>query len=277
MKEIEMRIHPNPSHSDYVSYIKRDVLFPQILPRDMIIVYVEIDVAVETITTNAEPNVFDPINCEQQLVDDYQRLFREELLTDFTIEVGGKELRVHKAVLAARSPVFLAMLSHTDTNEAKTGVLTISDMDYDVAHEMVSYIYCGKTSKDISEIATDLLIAADKYRLEELKSHCEKYLAENLAPENACTLLILGDVYGAPRLRARAVHFILRHPKQITSTSGWEEMLKRHPTLVTDVVNQFDKTSGIAAGISVTAGGPPLEVPGGPASVPAVVPPPAGL
>ena len=46
-----MRIHPNPSHSDYVSYIKRDVLFPQIQPHDSITVFVEIDVAVETITT----------------------------------------------------------------------------------------------------------------------------------------------------------------------------------------------------------------------------------
>lgn len=54
MKEIEMRIHPNPSHSDYVSYIKRDVLFPQILPNDSIIVNVEIDVAVETVTTTLE-------------------------------------------------------------------------------------------------------------------------------------------------------------------------------------------------------------------------------
>jgi hypothetical protein len=47
-KDIEMRIHPNPSHSDYVSYIKRDVLFPQISPADSITVFVEIDVAVET-------------------------------------------------------------------------------------------------------------------------------------------------------------------------------------------------------------------------------------
>lgn len=49
-----MRIHPNPSHSDYVSYIKRDVLFPQISPADSITVFVEIDVAVETITTSAD-------------------------------------------------------------------------------------------------------------------------------------------------------------------------------------------------------------------------------
>lgn len=57
-KDIEMRIHPNPSHSDYVSYIKRDVLFPQISPADSITVFVEIDVATETITTSSEDQNF---------------------------------------------------------------------------------------------------------------------------------------------------------------------------------------------------------------------------
>lgn len=52
-----MRIHPNPSHSDYVSYIKRDVLFPQISPADSITVFVEIDVAVETITTTMDDSI----------------------------------------------------------------------------------------------------------------------------------------------------------------------------------------------------------------------------
>jgi hypothetical protein len=52
-----MRVHPNPSHSDYVSYIKRDVLFPQISPTDSITVIVEIDVAFEAITISLD----DPI------------------------------------------------------------------------------------------------------------------------------------------------------------------------------------------------------------------------
>ncbi|CAB3408170.1 unnamed protein product [Caenorhabditis bovis] len=241
-KDIEMRIHPNPSHSDYVSYIKRDVLFPQILPRDMIIVNVEIDVAVETITTTNEPIVFDTPDSGQTLAQDYQRLFNEDVLTDFTIRVGGREIRAHKAILAARSPVFGAMLTHTDTNEAKTSVLEINDMEYDVAHEMIYYIYCGKCQKDISDIATDLLIAADKYRLEELKTHCEKFLVENLTIENACTLLILGDLYMASRLRQRAVQ----------------------------------STAGVTSSVTTLTGGPAIEIPGVPGSG-VVVQPPSGL
>ncbi|CAJ0943960.1 unnamed protein product, partial [Mesorhabditis belari] len=238
-KEIEMRIHPNPSHSDYVSYIKRDVLFPQILPRDLIIVQVEIDVAVETITTTTEQLV--AVNCEQQLVDDYMRIFRDDVLTDFSIRVGGREVRAHRAILAARSPVFSAMLMHTDTNESKNSEMTIPDLDYEVVVEMLNYIYGGRCGKDINHIASDLLIAADKYRLEELKAHCEKTLMEQLSIENVCEMLILGDMYGAPRLRKRAVQFILQRPKHITNTQGWDAILKDHPQLVTDIVNQFDK------------------------------------
>ncbi|CAI5437713.1 unnamed protein product [Caenorhabditis angaria] len=273
-KDIEMRIHPNPSHSDYVSYIKRDVLFPQILPRDLIIVNVEIDVAVETITTTAEPIMFESTNCEQQLVEDYQRMFRDNMLTDFLIRVGNREIRTHKAILAARSPVFEAMLKHADTEESKTGILNITDMDYDVIHEMIYYIYCGRCQKDISDVATDLLIAADKYRLEELKTHCEKFLVENLTIENACTLLILGDLYMAPRLRQRAVQYILQRPKNVTHTPGWENIIKQHPDLITDIFNQFDKQSSTGVSSSVTTiSGASLDIPG----VPGGAPPPTGL
>ncbi|CAL2029195.1 unnamed protein product [Caenorhabditis brenneri] len=256
-KDIEMRIHPNPSHSDYVSYIKRDVLFPQIMPRDMIIVNVEIDVAVETITTTNEPIQFEPVNTEQQLIEDYQRLFLQELLTDFTINVNGRIIKAHKAVLAARSPVFYAMLTHHDTDEAKSSVMYINDMDYDVIYEMVYYIYCGRCQKDITDMATALLIAADKYRLEELKSHCEKYLVENINVDNACSLLIIGDLYTAPKLRRRAVQvihksysknlinshvqFILARPKNVTGTSGWDDILKGHPNLITDIFSQIER------------------------------------
>lgn len=242
-KDIEMRIHPNPSHSDYVSYIKRDVLFPQILPRDLIVVQVEIDVAVETITTNTEQHSV--VNMEQQLFDDYLKIFRDELLTDFVIKVSGREVRAHRAILAARSPVFCAMLTHDQTNEAKTAILEIPDLEYDVVVEMLNYIYCGRCSKDINHIASDLLIAADKYRLDELKTHCEKTLVEQIQIDNACEMLILGDMYGAKWLRKRAVQYILHRPKQITSTIGWEAVLRQHPQLVTDIVNQFDKGTSV--------------------------------
>uniref|UniRef100_A0A914BWM4 Uncharacterized protein n=1 Tax=Acrobeloides nanus TaxID=290746 RepID=A0A914BWM4_9BILA len=251
-KEIEMRIHPNPSHSDYVSYIKRDVLFPQISPADSITVFVEIDVAVETITTNIDDPaaLFQACGCEKTLGDDYLKLFKEEFLIDFKIvvretrdnEIREREIPVHKAILAARSPVFAAMLTHSDTNEVKTNTLVITDVDYDVVVEMLSFIYSGRCSNELNDLASPLLIAADKYRLDELKSHCETCLIQSLNHGNACELLVIADMYKASRLRKRAVQFILQNPKDITTTPGWEVVLQDHPQLVTDIVRSFDKS-----------------------------------
>jgi len=238
-----MRIHPNPSHSDYVSYIKRDVLFPQILPKDSIIVFVEIDVAVETVTTSADEANSSSLsaNAEQQLMDDYLKMYKDNVLTDFTIRVGEREMRAHRAILAARSPVFAAMFEHPDTHEVKNGLLVIEDLDYDVVSEMLSYIYSGRCSRDINDLAMELLVAADKYRLEELKAHCERHLIQSLAFDNACQLLILSDMHSAERLRARVVQFIVHHPRNITHTTGWEDIVRQHPSLVTDIVRNFDK------------------------------------
>lgn len=63
-----------------------------------------------------------------------------------------------------------------------------------------------------------------------------------LAHDNACQLLIISDIYNADRLRQRAVQFILQHPKDITNTPGWDQILKDHPRLVTDIVRNFDKS-----------------------------------
>uniref|UniRef100_A0A914GWL8 BTB domain-containing protein n=1 Tax=Globodera rostochiensis TaxID=31243 RepID=A0A914GWL8_GLORO len=271
-RDIEMRIHPNPSHSDYVSYIKRDVLFPQIQPADSITVFVEIDVAVETVTTSVDDScrLSKPCICEHQLGDDYLKLLNDGVLTDFTIRVvqekdngndgGGKsgssgggecstalqpqqnevrEIPVHKAILAARSPVFAAMLQHVDTSESKTGVLEIKDVECGVVKEMLNFIYSGKSSSpEINEIASDLLIAADKYRLEELKTHCEHCLIQAINFENACQLLIIADMYGAQFLRKRVLQFIMQHPKKITQTTLWHP-LRNRADLINPICNSF--------------------------------------
>ncbi|CEF65919.1 Speckle-type POZ protein [Strongyloides ratti] len=240
-KEIEMRIHPNPSHSDYVAYIKRDVLFPQILPNDSIIVFVEINVAVETITTTLDDTTT-LCNCEKQLCDDYLKLL-DGTLTDFVIKVGSQEIRTHKAILAARSPVFEAMFSHQDTSESKSGSVVIEDIEYDVFKELVIFIYSGKIATNKKELAADLMIAADKYGLIELRNHCELSLIKSLSCENVCQLLILADLYNAEKLKKNAVSLILQRPTEVTHSLGWTNVVREHPELVTDIVRHFDKST----------------------------------
>lgn len=88
------------------------------------------------------------------------------------------------------------------------------------------------------------------YRLEELKNYCERCLVQAICQENACQLLIIGDLYRAELLRKRAVQFILQHPNSITSTSGWDTLLTNHPQLVTGIVRSFEKPYGPPSSIT---------------------------
>jgi speckle-type POZ protein len=72
----------------------------------------------------------------------------------------GTEFQAHKAVLAARSPVFAAMFEH-EMEERKQGRVEITDVETEVLREMLRFIYTGKAG-GLDKMADDLLAAADK-------------------------------------------------------------------------------------------------------------------
>jgi speckle-type POZ protein len=102
------------------------------------------------------------------LTENYQSLLIGGKLADFTLAVvkDGKQFSVHKAILAAHSPVFAAMFEH-DCEEKRKNKVEITDMDLDVCLEMIRFIYSGKV-KELNRYAMELLVAANKVMLETL-------------------------------------------------------------------------------------------------------------
>ena len=74
--------------------------------------------------------------------------------------MNKKEFYAHKAILAARSPVFAAMFQH-DLAEKKQNRVDITDMEPEVLREMLRFIYTGKAPA-LDKLDADLLAAADK-------------------------------------------------------------------------------------------------------------------
>ncbi|TMS32804.1 hypothetical protein L596_000605 [Steinernema carpocapsae] len=208
------------------------------MPADSIVVTVDIAAAVDTVTTTVDEPL-ESIDFERQLGEDYLRLLQDDVLTDFTIRIGNRDIRTHRAILAARSPVFAAMFAHSDTKEAKEGVLVIEDLDYEVVKDMLMFIYSGRTSGK-PDLAHDLLVAADKYRLDELKRYCEQAMIQDITTDNVCQQFVIGHMYNADRLKQRAADFMKLNLTAITNTSGWDELITQHPSLVTSIVRYVD-------------------------------------
>lgn len=169
---------------------------------------------------------------ECRLPDDLGRLFENHRFSDVTLSVNGKEFLAHKAILAARSPVFAAMFEH-NLEESKHNRVEITDMEPDVLGEMLRFIYTGKSS-NLEKMPDELLAAADKYDLERLKVMCEEALCTNLSIDTAADTLILADMHSATQLKAHAIDFINTHATDVMETPGWKNMITAQPHLIAE-------------------------------------------
>ncbi|KAA3676300.1 speckle-type POZ protein [Paragonimus westermani] len=163
---------------------------------------------------------------------------------------GGVVLRqfeAHKAILAARSPVFAAMFEHS-MEESRANRVEITDMEPETLAEVLHYIYTGQVF-GLDKLAHELLAAADKascsdlftavstvnlYQLERLKTMCEEALVESLTVENSCDILGLADMHNADQLKAHTLEFIMLHAHDVCETEGYEQLVRHRPRLLNE-------------------------------------------
>lgn len=94
----------------------------------------------------------------------------------------------------------------TNMTEKKANQVEIVDVSYEIFKEVIHYIYTEEIPM-LNELAYELLQAADKYELNDLKSRCEHNLIEKLSVENAVQLLILANRHNIPGLKASVLKF----------------------------------------------------------------------
>lgn len=102
-----------------------------------------------------------PVNCVDQLSTQFQELFREMKFSDVIFVIRGREFPAHKAILASRSKMFATMF---ENNDNLINIVEIEDVEPDVFHELLHFIYTGRVPLDrMDKFAAGLLSAADKY------------------------------------------------------------------------------------------------------------------
>ncbi|XP_052569409.1 speckle-type POZ protein-like [Peromyscus californicus insignis] len=219
----------------FKKYILRDFLFsnaPRLLPDDKLHLLCSVRVVQDSFRIshqNRKPGIQVP-RCT--LADELGELWEKSQFTDCCLVVAGQEFRAHKAILAARSPVFRAMFQH-DMEESRKNRVEIPDLEPQVFKEMMGFIYTGK-APDLDSMADTLLAAADKYGLECLKVMCEDALCRDLSVENAAHTLFLADLHSSGQLKTQALDFITAHASEVSETSGWKAMVGSYPHLVAE-------------------------------------------
>ena len=168
-------------------------------------------------------------------------LYANGLFSDYTINVRGEELKVHKFVLSARSSVFKAMFTNEDAEEV--GIKYFNNVTNEAFKEFLHFFYSGDIENQ--ENATQLLELAVKFIVPELKLDCEDIIVGSLHKSNMIEIYNLGRTNNSDKLKREAFKIIQKILPEVT-----DNMLDEHEMLndLVDLkrrIKKFKKDSNV--------------------------------
>ena len=201
----------------------------------------------ESLIINCKLEIFDstqnistsrkPLESNNFTQDMYQFFSNDQNFKDVTISVQEKIFQAHKAVLAARSEVFAAMLSN-EMLEKINSYIEIKDLTPQTAEKMLNFMYNDKVDDlDLKKSAPELLAAAEKYNLKRLKEICIAAMHENLDIENVIQTLKVADIYSIADLKKEALKFINANREIMKSQDNFKTFIAERPHLVMELID----------------------------------------
>ncbi|KQJ99039.1 BTB/POZ and MATH domain-containing protein 2 [Brachypodium distachyon] len=166
--------------------------------------------------------------------------------TDLSFSVGGETFRAHRTVLAARSPVFRAMLFGSMA-EANMSRITLSpdDIDLETFRAVLRFVYTDRPpveerfgwSLKTTEHFQRVLAAADRYDLGRLKLMCAQKLWETVSAETVATTLGCAEMHGCPELKSRCLDFFMEKEifKKAVLTEGYLWLMQSLPSVIDEI------------------------------------------
>ncbi|GJN15681.1 hypothetical protein PR202_gb02617 [Eleusine coracana subsp. coracana] len=160
--------------------------------------------------------------------------------SDVCFVVAGEAFPAHRAVLAARSPVFYAQL-YGATAEATSPSIALRDIEPATSAAMLSFAYTDALPDDdelavhgsIADLMQHLLAAADRFAMDRLKLVCARKLSDHISVDSFASTLACAETYNCPELKRKCMGFfgIERNFKMIAFTDRLMWLKHKFPSL----------------------------------------------
>lgn len=161
---------------------------------------------------------------------------------------NNQQFKVHRCILAERSPVLEVMLNDlatkSDTAENTVTILelTIKQLKTSILKEILRFLYTG-CIKNLQENAQDLLLAANKFLIIDLKKICEIELFKSLKVDNVIEILSLAESQNAVNLEKQAIDFIIKNKHEVLNSDSYIQMQNPEPFLKKIIMYENRSTS----------------------------------
>ncbi|KAL6848390.1 hypothetical protein ACP4OV_021684 [Aristida adscensionis] len=161
---------------------------------------------------------------------------------DVTFVIDGEIFHAHRAVLAARSPVFKAELVGSMA-EATMPSITLHEINPAIFRAMLRFIYTDALPEDDElgdspfHMMLHLFVVADRYALDRLKLMCAQKLWDNVSVDTVATLLASAEMYSCLDLKSKCIEFLAveENLKRAMLTEGFVQLRQQFPSTVTEL------------------------------------------
>jgi speckle-type POZ protein len=165
-------------------------------------------------------------------------LFDSNVGTDVSFILKGETVQAHRAILAARSPVFRAELFGS-MDEATASSITLQDMEPAIFKAMLAYMYTDEMPEDDelggspTEMVRHLLAAADRYALDRLKLMCAQKLWGIISVDTFASTLVCAETHSCAELKSKCIDFFAaeKNFKRIVFTADFMWLVQEFPDL----------------------------------------------
>ncbi len=168
-------------------------------------------------------------------------------LLDIVLLVGGERFPAHRVVLAAASNVFRAMFTN-GFKESEQAEIALEDLDSSTWGLVMDFIYSADVRFESVDRALTVLEGIRRFQIDSMLHTVSEFLADNLTPDNCCTILRAADKYGLRSVRSLAESRALECFEQVSVTTSYlaldvdvvEKMLNSPNLVVRSEVKVFE-------------------------------------
>ncbi|KAL9891070.1 kelch-like protein 26 isoform 1-T3 [Glossina fuscipes fuscipes] len=155
-----------------------------------------------------------PKKCEnldygKTYLDGLTKMRINQKLFDFSLDVDGELIYVHKLALAIASDYFAAMFE-ADMKEGKEGTVKLQDVDVVAVKALVDYVYSGIITLTEANVEA-VLSASDLFQIVWVKEECIKFLKNNLNRNNCFRVRKIAGMHSCGHLQDVSHKYILDH------------------------------------------------------------------
>ena len=175
------------------------------------------------------------------LTNQFYNLYQQDILTDYTLICAGESLKVHKAVLAARSEYWQALLTSGMVEAVKDSSEVLA-VNLPTLRLFLEFVYTGRVAGKLEPKQMELLLqAADFYGVFSLKEQCEEGLIASLEASNLMDRLVLADTFSASNLRRVAKQMLVQNMDWLVQMSDWKKKLEERVPLALELMEELGK------------------------------------